>query len=303
MRRFFAQVLHLLRVRRPDADLAREIDSHLALLQDGYEARGLSPEAARRAARLALGGVDQTKERHRDARSFRWLEDAAQDAAHGIRLLRRSPVFTVTAALSLAIGIGANTAIFTVANSLLFRPPAGIAEPSELVVIGTARGDGGLNPLPYAAYLELAAPHDVSPGRLRGGPLRQGHGPGGVGNGDGRGGARSRRDDELLHRTGRAGGSRADLRRGRPERRGPEPRLLDAAPRQRRRRRRPDAADQRSTGHRGRRRGAGLSGHGHPVVRRVAGDWARRRRQRRRRRPPSTGRAARRRGGGGRGPR
>ena len=156
MRRFLERLLNLLRVRRPDHDLAREIDAHLALLQDTYEARGLSPDAARRAARLALGNVDQVKEQHRDARSFRWIEDAWQDAAHGLRLLRRSPVFTATAALSLAIGIGANTAIFTVANALLFRPPAGIADPSELVVIGTARGDGGLNPLNYATYLEIA---------------------------------------------------------------------------------------------------------------------------------------------------
>ena len=156
MRRFLERLLNLLRVRRPDHDLAREIDAHLALLQDTYEARGLSPEAARRAARLALGNVDRVKEQHRDARSFRWIEDAWQDAAHGLRLLRRSPVFTATAALSLAIGIGANTAIFTVANALLFRPPAGITDPSELVVIGTARGDGGLNPLNYAAYLEIS---------------------------------------------------------------------------------------------------------------------------------------------------
>ena len=156
MRRFLERLLNLLRVRRPDHDLAREIDAHLALLQDTYEARGLSPDAARRAARLALGNVDQVKEQHRDARSFRWIEDAWQDAAHGLRLLRRSPVFTATAALSLAIGIGANTAIFTVANALLFRPPAGIADPSELVVIGTARGDGGLNPLDHALYLEIA---------------------------------------------------------------------------------------------------------------------------------------------------
>ena len=156
MRRFFDRILHLLRVRRPDADVAREIASHLALLQDGYEARGLSPDDARRAARVAIGGVAQVQELHRDARSFRWIEDAMQDASHGVRLLRRSPVFTATAALSLAIGIGANTAIFTVANSLLYRPPAGIANPSELVVVGTARGDGGLNPLGYAAYLELS---------------------------------------------------------------------------------------------------------------------------------------------------
>src|SRR4029450_5085932 len=156
MRRFFERLLPRLRVRRPDRDLAREIDAHLALLQEGYEARGMSPGDARREARMALGGVAQVKELHRDARSFRWIEDAAKDAAHGVRLLRRSPMFTATAALSLAVGIGANTAIFTVAPALLFRPPAGIATPSELVVIGTARGDGGLNPLGWASYQEFA---------------------------------------------------------------------------------------------------------------------------------------------------
>jgi predicted permease len=156
VRRFFERLLNLLRVRQPDRDLAREIDAHLALLQDTYEARGLSPDAARRAARLALGNVDAVKAQHRDARSFRWIEDAWQDAAHGLRLLLRSPIFTATAALSLAIGIGANTAIFTVANALLFRPPAGITDPSELVVIGSARGDGGVNPINHAVYLEIA---------------------------------------------------------------------------------------------------------------------------------------------------
>src|SRR5580765_1230262 len=156
MRRFLERLLNLLRLRRPDHSLTREIDAHLALLRDTYEARGLSADAARRAARLAFGNVDHVKALHRDARSFRWIEDAWQDAAHGARLLRRSPVFTATAALSLAIGIGANTAIFTVANALLFRPPVGITDPSELVVIGSARGDGGVNPVNHALYLEIA---------------------------------------------------------------------------------------------------------------------------------------------------
>ena len=200
MRRFLERVLNLLRVRRPDHDLAREIDAHLALLQDTYEARGLSPDAARRAARLALGNVDHVKEQHRDARSFRWIEDAWQDAAHGLRLLRRSPVFTATAALSLAIGIGANTAIFTVANALLFRPPAGITDPSDLVVIGTARGDGGVNPLNYAAYLEISHRTTCTDERVRGRDVPARHGAGAVGDGERGGGSRSARHGELLQR-------------------------------------------------------------------------------------------------------
>jgi len=156
MRRFVERLLNLLRLRRADHDLGREIDTHLAMLRETYEAQGLSPDAARRAARLAFGNVGHVREQHLDARSFRMIEDAWQDAVHGLRLLRRSPVFTATAALSLAIGIGANTAIFTVANALLFRPPTGIVKPSELVVIGTARGDGGLNPLNYATYREIS---------------------------------------------------------------------------------------------------------------------------------------------------
>jgi putative ABC transport system permease protein len=156
MRLLFERLLNSLRIRRPENELAREIDAHLALMQEAYEARGMDPDAARRAARLALGGVEQTKELHREARSFTWIEDVRQDVAHGLRLLRRSPLFTLTAAMSLAIGIGVNTAIFTVANSLLFRPPSGIADSHELIDIGAARGDGGLNPLPYATYLEVA---------------------------------------------------------------------------------------------------------------------------------------------------
>src|SRR3982751_1155280 len=106
MRRFLERLLNLFGLRRPDDDLTREIDAHLALLQETYEARGLAPDAARRAARLSLGNIAHVKEQHRDARSFRWIEDLWQDAGHGLRLLRRSPLFAATATLSLAVGIG-----------------------------------------------------------------------------------------------------------------------------------------------------------------------------------------------------
>jgi predicted permease len=156
MRRFLLRLRHLIHSADVEDDLTREIDAHLTLLQDEYERRGMSVDEASRAARIALGGVEQAKERHRDARTFVWLNDVRQDLLHGVRLLRRSPIFAATAALSLAIGIGANTAIFTVANGLLLRAPDGIAAPAQLVDLGTARGDGGLNPVPYSTYQEIS---------------------------------------------------------------------------------------------------------------------------------------------------
>jgi hypothetical protein len=109
-----------------DDDLSREVESHLLLLEDEYRRRGMTDEEARRAARLALGGVTQTIELYRQARSIKWLDDARRDAGYALRLLRRNPVFSLTAVLSLAIGIGANTTIFTIANALLLRRPAGV---------------------------------------------------------------------------------------------------------------------------------------------------------------------------------
>ncbi len=99
--------------------------------------------------------------RHRDPRMSVWLADARRDAGYALRLLRRNPVMALTAALSLAIGIGANTAIFTVANALLFRAPAGVVAPDRLVDIGverTGRGvppPGNFNPTSYPMYRDI----------------------------------------------------------------------------------------------------------------------------------------------------
>src|SRR5262245_28239952 len=85
----------------------------------------------------------------------KWLDDLARDLRYAARLLRRAPVFAITAALSAAIGLGANTTIFSIANALLFRPPAGVAKPDRLVDIGRSRGGGGFNPSSYPNYLDL----------------------------------------------------------------------------------------------------------------------------------------------------
>ena len=90
-----------------------------------------------------------------NTRSFLWFNDARRDLVHAARLLRRNPVLTITATLSLAIGIGANTTIFTVANALLLQPPAGVVDPSRLVDIGSTRGGAGFGPSSYPNYLDI----------------------------------------------------------------------------------------------------------------------------------------------------
>jgi len=121
-RRFLRSVVNVVSPDREEAAVERELASHLSLREDEYRRRGLSADAARRATRLALGGVEQTKERHRDARGFRWLEDARRDAVYATPMLRRHPMATAASTLSLAIGIGINAAVFSVADWVLLRP-------------------------------------------------------------------------------------------------------------------------------------------------------------------------------------
>ncbi len=159
--RFLRRLVNVFRPGREEMNLDREVASHLLLLEDEYRRRGLPADAARRAAHVALGGVDQTKEQHRDARAFRWLDDARRDVVYAIRMLRGHPLATTTAVLSLAIGIGLNAAVFSVVDWVLLRPLPYPAS-HEIVHVFTApkppgTGPGGMTHDEFRALADAAA--------------------------------------------------------------------------------------------------------------------------------------------------
>ena len=122
--------------RRLDRDLQDELQFHLAMRKEKRQAEGLSRAEADTQTRRAFGNVGLLEEACRDLWTFGWLETILQDLRYGIRMLRRSPAFAAVAALSLALGIGANTAIFTVIDALLLKMLP-VQRPEQLVTFST----------------------------------------------------------------------------------------------------------------------------------------------------------------------
>jgi predicted permease len=141
-----------------DQELDAELQSHIELRTEDLIRQGMPPEEAKRAARIDLGGVAQLQEAHRETRGLRFVGNVVMDCAYELRQLRRSPVFAIAAVLTLAIGIGANTAIFSLVDQLILRllPVQDPQRVVALVGMGEFYGDSqGTNPVSYPTYQEL----------------------------------------------------------------------------------------------------------------------------------------------------
>ncbi len=156
LRTWLARFAGLFGRRRADDRLRAELDLHIQMLAEENERRGLAPEEARRQALIQLGGVEQTKERYRAQHGLPWLESFFRDTRYGLRILRKSPGFTTVAILTLALGIGANTAIFSLVYAVLLRPlPYDHA--SRLVVLNETTPKVGTVSVSYPDFLDWRA--------------------------------------------------------------------------------------------------------------------------------------------------
>jgi macrolide transport system ATP-binding/permease protein len=162
LRGWLVRLFGLFHRKRREREFAEELESHLAFhIEDNLRA-GLSPEEARRRALIKLGGVMLTQERYREQRGVQMLETLIQDLRFGLRMLRKNLGFSLIAILTLALGIGVNTALFSVVNAFLFKPLP-VAEPERLVAVYNFDPNDlmGHVPLAFPDFADLRARNQV----------------------------------------------------------------------------------------------------------------------------------------------
>jgi predicted permease len=153
---FIRRLAALFRRRRLEDDLDEELRSHLEMAVERNLGKGMSAEDARREALRSFGGVEQTKESYRDQRGLPMIETTLQDLRFGLRMLRRSPGFSILAILCLTLAIGANAAVFSWVEGILFRPYAAVTHQEQLLALsGTARGESEPTDLSWPDLLDL----------------------------------------------------------------------------------------------------------------------------------------------------
>ena len=151
--RLLASLRNLFVIRHADRELSDEIEAHLQLLTDEYTAQGMSSDAARRTALVEIGGLEQVRNEVREGRAGIICEQLWQDLRYGVRMLRKAPGFAALAVITLALGIGANTAMFSVIDGVLLKKPP-FAEPSRVTVAFQKQPNGNINVLSTPDYLE-----------------------------------------------------------------------------------------------------------------------------------------------------
>jgi putative ABC transport system permease protein len=138
-----------------------EMRFHLELAEEDNLGRGMNAEQARRAARRTFGGMEQVKEASRDVRRLRWVEDAWQDLSYGARMLVRNRIFTAVSIVTLAFGIGANTAIFSVVYAVLLSPLPYPQPERIVVVVARSKEHGAQRLLSGPEFIELGRQNRV----------------------------------------------------------------------------------------------------------------------------------------------